>query len=219
MTFPPYVEEKVDGLKFFDYQGHELVGDTELIDKKDIPLPSEGPSSEENTNSSISSIVNDSSELDNASDVSRVPEDDKVNDEMSTTSTITTHTPFEASDLVSDEFPLNDYLVDEDNRVRSFQNDSAKIPFSGCDKIPVVSQTQDDSEEERTEVQMNDGSVVSANPHNNDVTHGDDFSVSSSDSVVSSTDEVQPSVSNSVNDHFANIVENDDEIQCIINHR
>lgn len=39
------------------------------------------------------------------------------------------------------------------------------------------------------------------------------------DLVVSSTDDAQPSVSNSVNDHFANMIESDDDIQHILDHQ
>lgn len=128
------------------------MGDIELVDKMDVPLPLEGLSSEELINSSTSSFVNGSAELNCEIKFSTVPVDNKVNDDVSTTSDITAPMPLKASDLVCAKLPLDDYLACEFNCTNTFTNDPVHVPFPDCDKIPVVSQTQDDSEEENPDV-------------------------------------------------------------------
>ena len=97
-------------------------------------------SSEEITNSSTSTVVNDSSGNSDNDKILSVSEDDKVNDDVSVTSDVTTPTPFEADDLVCDESLLNSYLVDEHNCINSTDDSAVTVPFSACDKIPVLSQ-------------------------------------------------------------------------------
>ena len=63
---------------------------------------------------------------------------------------VTATRPYDANDLVCDVSPLDEYLAEEHNCRNNMTNDPVGIPFSGCDKIPVVSQTQDNSEDKRT---------------------------------------------------------------------
>ena len=123
--YPPTCKETADTLKFFDYDGNELIGDYELK-----PV---AKNSEENTTTSTNdSVFNNAEESDDSTIASN--SDESLNSVLQPTTN---------DNIITSDIPLDELLIQHNNSTATPDAPSNTIPFENCNNLPIISQTQD----------------------------------------------------------------------------